>query len=133
MSKVLFGRSVHFTASHYYRVEAWDEATNLQTFGDAATPHEHHWVVTCWFGGERDEHGMIVDLGHVDSVLNREVVNRFDGQIINHAHPHFQKHQPTTEELAALLGEQLSSFFDPGCLTRVRVAESDDIFAEWCL
>lgn len=131
--RVMFARTVRFKASHHYAVRGWDQETNRKHFGDAADPHDHQWAVTCWFQGQPNEHGMIVDLTHVDEILQREVVARFEDSSINEGHWYFKEHQPTTEEIAKFLGDHLGSFFKTGALVRVRVAECEDLYAEWHL
>lgn len=132
MSKVCFGRTVRFRASHYYRLPGENLAKSKLRFGESADPHVHDWSLTLWLEAVPDPlTGMAVDLVTVDEVLHREVVSRFHQACINDAVPYFFEHQPTTESLAVYFAELLSPLLRPATLVRVRVAESEDLFAEW--
>lgn len=103
---------------------------NFAMFGDAARPHEHDWLLTLEFEGPLDPAtGMLVDLMQVDEVLEREVLSRFHGRHINDVDPFFQQNLPTTENLALYFLERLQPFFEVR-IARVRIAESEDIYAE---
>ena len=133
MPKVFFCRKVRFTAAHHYRVRAWSPAKNRQVFGPSAEPHSHHWEITVWLEGPVDpETGMIADLAEVDGILEREIVEPFDQKDFHGADPEFfARHQPTNEVLAGYFAEKLAPLLARVRLTRLRVAECDEIFAEW--
>jgi 6-pyruvoyltetrahydropterin/6-carboxytetrahydropterin synthase len=129
---VFFCRRIRFCARHRYAIEGKNPEENRALFGEAHTPHEHIWTVTIWLRGPVDkETGMMVDLGRVDQVLQAEILDPFDGALFNEADPVFRQTQPTTEVLASYFAERLAPHFTSPCLMRLRVAESDDIFAEW--
>ena len=131
MSRTFFCRSVNFTAGHHYSKPGADAAENKKLFGDAVTPHDHHWQLTVWLEGGLDENGMMVDLGQVDEVLRQEVTGRFHNQHINAVDAFFQQHQPTNEVLANYFAERLAKRFAPVKLAKLRIAEAPDLFAEW--
>lgn len=131
MSKVCFCRAFHFEAFHHYAVPGWDAAKNSANFGDAAKPHKHHWTLTIWLQGPLDPvTGMVVDLVHVDQVLE-QVAGGFSGKNFRDVDPYFKTHQPTTEVLAIYFAEKLKPHFPGVVLARLRIAEMNDLFAEW--
>lgn len=132
MSSILFGRKVRFKATHHYQRADKTAQWNRDRFGEAGNVHEHEWELTIWLQAPIDmETGMMVDLGDVDAILQREVTNRFHKGDINRADPYFANHPPTTEVLAGYFAKLLANLFLPAELVRLRVAESEDLFSEW--
>ena len=131
MSNVCFCRRVHFRAAHHYARPDLDEAGNRERFGAGALPHFHDWTLTIWLQGALNEDGMIVDLMQVDAALDEVVVQPFHEQHINLVDPFFKTRQPTNEVLAGYFAQKLMPFFPYNKLVRLRIAEDDDLFAEW--
>lgn len=132
MPEVSFGRAVRFFAYHHYQVADWPAERNHQAFGPAARPHGHDWTLTVWVCGALDPlTGMMVDLVELDRVLECEVRGRFEGRHFRQVDAYFERHQPTTEVLAAYFAERLQSCLPGVRLVRLRIAEMDDLFAEW--
>jgi 6-pyruvoyltetrahydropterin/6-carboxytetrahydropterin synthase len=101
-------RRVTFAAAHRYRRPEWDDAKNEATFGRCAWPNFHGHSYTCdiTVSGTIDPlTGFVVDLGVLDSILRREVFDRFDHRNINTDIPEFAdgKLIPTGEELARFI------------------------------
>lgn len=132
MPKVVFVRKVSFHALHHYALPHLSAAENQARFGDAAVPHRHLWSVTVWLSGQPEPAtGMVADLPEVDRILREQVVDRYDGRHLNVVDPVFTERQPSTETLAMVLAERLAPMFAPAQLERLRVAEADDLYAEW--
>ena len=132
LPEIQFGRTVHFRASHFYRLPEKSEAENRARFGPVAEPHEHDYHVTVWLAGPLHAPEMMaVDLVQVDAVLQRAIVEKFNGQCLNEADPFFAHHLPTNEALCAYLAERLAPALHPAHLRKIRVAEHPDLFAEW--
>lgn len=74
---------------------------------------------------------MIVDLRQVDKALRLEVLGRFQDKHFQDVDVYFLEHQPTTEVLVQYFAEKLQPHFPGLRLARLRIAERDDIFAEW--
>ncbi|MFI5239335.1 MAG: 6-pyruvoyl trahydropterin synthase family protein [Gemmatimonadales bacterium] len=126
-------RRVKFAAAHRYRRPEWDDARNEATFGACAWPSYHGHSYTCdvTVTGTIDPiTGFIVDLGRLDAVLRREVVQRFDHRNINVDVPEFAdgKLVPSGENLARYVLEHVQA--DLGRDTRVvsvTIAEDDTL------
>ena len=132
LPRTFFCRRVSFNARHHYRLRDLDEAGNRKLFGASADSHSHYWNLTLWFEGPIDPRtGMIADLDLIDRVLKEQVIDRFDGHEINRVDDYFQNQVPTTENLARYFAEKLVPCFPKLTIAKVRVAECDDIFAEW--
>lgn len=132
MARVLFARKVSFTASHHYQLASVSNEENQRMFGEASQIHEHVWSLTIWLEGPVDPvTGMMVDLLAVDEVLQTQVVEPFHLQHFNQVDSFFKQHQPTTEVLAAYFAQRLIPHFQQATLVRLKIAECDDLFAEW--
>ncbi|MGH7460684.1 MAG: 6-carboxytetrahydropterin synthase [Pseudomonas sp.] len=100
-------RRVLFNAAHRYSRPEWSESENRQVFGACANPHGHghNYVLEVTVSGEiHTQTGFCVDLAALDALLEREVVERFDHQHLNHRVPEFGDGGliPTTENILTL-------------------------------
>ena len=128
-------RRVSFTATHRYWRSHWSEAQNERLFGGATVPHAHDYACDVSVRGPIDEEtGMLIDLGMLDSTLDREVRSRFHGKSISADVPEFADGRliPTCENLARFIFERLAgSFAGPATLASVIVREDETISAEY--
>ena len=127
-------RTVRFRASHHYGRDDWSEERNARTFGEAVRPHEHEYRVEVTVTGPPDPvSGLVTELGALDALLQREVVEPLQGRSLNEALPPVAEGgaQPGTEVLAAWIFGRLQGRI-PGeaRLGRIRVWESDELGAE---
>lgn len=106
-------RRVTFAAAHRYRRPEWDDARNEATFGPCAWPHfhGHSYVCDVTVSGDIDPlTGFVVDLGALDTILAREVHDRFDHRNVNLDVPEFAdgKLVPSGENLARFIFERVA-------------------------
>jgi len=126
-------RRVSFAAAHRYRVPEWSDEKNEATFGLCARPsyHGHSYVCHVTVTGEVDRvTGFVVDLGLLDSVLQREVRERLDHRNINTDVPEFADGRliPTGENLARFIAERVQRGLGAAArVTRVVVAEDSTL------
>ena len=130
MSETFFCRKVRFTAAHHYALPGLNLEQNTEKFGLSAFPHFHDWELTIWLTGPLDEAGMIADLMDVDRILDEVVVHPFHNNHINEVDNYFQTTQPTTEVLAGYFAQKIQQGLTAK-LARLRIAESETLFAEW--
>lgn len=130
-------RRVTFAAAHRYRRPEWDDTRNEATFGACARPsyHGHSYSCDVTVRGEIDETtGFVVDLGALDSLLAREVRDRFDHRNINLDVPEFAEGRlvPTGENLARFIFERVHAGLAAGVtVTQVTVAEDATLSATY--
>lgn len=128
-------RRVSFTATHRYWRSDWSGVRNELRFGAATVAHAHDYACDVTVGGPLDEEtGMVVDLGLLDKILDREVRSRFHGANISAQLPEFAdgKLIPTGENLARFIFERVSAALSGSAmLTSVLVREDDTISAEY--
>ena len=129
-------RAVHFSASHRYHRPDWSDEQNERRFGPCARPegHGHNYRCEVTVTAPVDpETGMVIDLVELDSVLESQVVARFDHRHINMSVEEFKPGGalPTTENLASYILDRLSASLPSGVkVHRVRVREDRDLWAD---
>jgi 6-pyruvoyltetrahydropterin/6-carboxytetrahydropterin synthase len=139
---ILLTRRATFSASHYYWNEAWPAEKNEQVFGRCANRngHGHNYTLEVTVAGEPDAvTGFVVDLKWLKDVMEREVLSVYDHRHLNLETPEFKNANPTTENIAIAAWKRLEPAINFGGgasgggakLTRIRVYETPEIFAEY--
>ncbi len=130
-------RRATFSASHFYWNDAWSAAENQRVFGRCANRngHGHNYTLEVTVAGEPDPvTGFVVDLKWLKDVMEREVVDVYDHRHLNLEVAEFAKAVPTTENIAIAAWNRLVGVIGNGGaarLTRVRIYETPEIFAEY--
>jgi 6-pyruvoyltetrahydropterin/6-carboxytetrahydropterin synthase len=130
-------RRATFSASHFYWNEAWTTEKNEQVFGRCArrNGHGHNYTLEVTVAGNPDPvTGFVVDLKWLKDVIDSEVLAAYDHRHLNLEVPEFSKLIPTTENIAIAAWRRLEpAMIGAGGarLSRVRVYETPDIFAEY--
>lgn len=126
-------RRLHFCAGHRYWREDWSESRNREVFGACANPHGHghNYVLEVAVRGLVDPAtGMVINLSALDQIVQERVLERLDHRNLNLDVPELAGRIPTTEVLAGFIWDQLENAVPGATLARVRVYESDDLWAE---
>ncbi len=119
---ILLTRRATFSASHFYWNPAWSEEQNLAVFGRCANRNGHGHNYT------------LVDLKWLKDLIESEVMVAYDHRHLNHEVPEFANTIPTTENIAVAIWNRLEGPVTAqggAKLSRIRVYETDDIFAEY--
>ncbi len=134
---IFLTRRATFSAAHYYWNEAWTAEKNAEVFGKCANRngHGHNYTLEVTVEGRVDAvTGFVVDLKWLKDVMEREVVEVYDHRHLNLEVPEFAAMIPTTENMAIAIWERLEAPVEAAGgarLSRVRVYETDDIFADY--
>jgi 6-pyruvoyltetrahydropterin/6-carboxytetrahydropterin synthase len=134
---IFLTRRATFSASHYYWNDAWPAEKNQQVFGRCANRngHGHNYTLEVTVAGEPDAvTGFVVDLKWLKDVIEREVMVAYDHRHLNLEVPEFSAINPTTENIAIAAWRRLQPAVTAAGgarLSRVRVYETPDIFAEY--
>jgi 6-pyruvoyltetrahydropterin/6-carboxytetrahydropterin synthase len=139
---IFLTRRATFSASHYYWNEAWPAEKNQQVFGRCANRngHGHNYTLEVTVAGEPDPvTGFVVDLKWLKDVMEREVLSAYDHRHLNLETPEFKNAIPTSENIAIAAWNRLQPAINSGGsgsgggakLTRIRVYETPEIFAEY--
>jgi 6-pyruvoyltetrahydropterin/6-carboxytetrahydropterin synthase len=130
-------RTYRFSAAHRYFRPEWSEAENLARFGRCAWApgHGHNYRLTVWIEGEVDaDTGFVVDLERLDGLVRESILEPLDHRHVNEAVAEFAAGGaiPTSENLARWAADRIRERLPASCrLTRLRVAEDDDLAANW--
>ena len=134
---ILLTRRATFSASHYYWNPEWSAEHNEQVFGRCANRngHGHNYTLEVTVAGEPDAvTGFVVDLKWLRDVIEREVLAAYDHRHLNLEAPEFARTIPTTENIAIAARKRLEAAVTGAGgarLSRVRIYETPDIFAEY--
>ena len=129
-------RVVGFRALHRFYRPDWSEARNREIFGPLsdAPGHAHDYQCVVTVSGRLEPlHGMVMDLGVLDRILQEEVVGPFDGRHLNLDVPEFAygRTLPTCEAIAARVYASVAARLPAGVLLeRVRIAEDPTLYGE---
>jgi 6-pyruvoyltetrahydropterin/6-carboxytetrahydropterin synthase len=124
--KAYLTRRYWLSASHRLHSEKLSEEQNRATYGKCNNPHGHghNYAVEVTVGGQIDPaSGMICNLGELDSIVTREILERFDHQNLN-CLPEFRDEVPTSENLCKAIYRILQPRVPAAHLERVRLEET---------
>jgi len=132
-------RRYRFSASHLYRRPEWTDQENRARFGKCANQpgHGHNYRLFVTVRGPLDaETAFVADLGRLDALVARLVLDRLDHQHVNSAVPEFAAGgvNPSSEALVRWIHDRLVPDLPPEiALVRLRLEEDEDLAAEWHL
>ncbi len=100
-------RCYPFCASHRLHVPSLSPEQNRELFGKCNNPygHGHNYRLHVTVRGEADPRsGMVIARDALDATVREEVLPRIDRKDMNDAVPEFAELNPTTENLAQVIG-----------------------------
>jgi 6-pyruvoyltetrahydropterin/6-carboxytetrahydropterin synthase len=131
---VVVTRSVHFNAAHRLHNPARSARWNRDTFGPCNHPnwHGHNYELEVSVVGVPDpETGYVIDLGVLNAVLQREIVERCDHRNLNLDVDFLRGVIPSAENLAIAFWQRIENNLPHGRLFRMRVRETDRNCADY--
>ena len=131
--KAYFSRRYQVSASHRLHSDALSPDENRATFGKCNNPHGHghNYFIEVTVGGEVDAAtGRVVNMVELDSVVNKQVIERFDHMNLN-LDSLFTERVSTTENLCIAVHGLLKEALLPAILERVRIEETENNFFEY--
>ena len=134
---ILLTRRATFSASHFYWNPAWTQERNEAVFGKCANrnSHGHNYTLEVTVTGAIDPvTGFVVDLKWLKDLMELKVLSVYDHRHLNHEVPEFANTIPTTENIAIAIWNRLEApvaAAGTSKLSRIRVYETNDIFAEY--
>ena len=100
-------RRYPFSASHRLHLDSLSEQENDELFGKCNNPygHGHNYVLHVTVRGEANSQtGLLIGRGELDEAVRTDVLRRIDHKDMNQAVPEFANLNPTTENLAQVIG-----------------------------
>jgi len=128
-------RKIEFAASHLYHNPAFSAEENRRIFGKCNNRlgHGHNYTLEVTVAGEPDPlTGMVLDLGELKELLDREIMRRMDHRFLNYEVAELKDNIPTCENIAIVIWKLLAPRIRQGTLQRVRLYESPELFADCC-
>ena len=126
-------RRYPFCASHRLHVDSLSDQENRELFGKCNNPygHGHNYVLEVSLTGEAaPDTGMVFDRAKLDELVRKSVLPRIDHKDMNADVAEFGDLNPTTENLALVIGQWLCRAWreaypdSPARLSRVRLEET---------
>ncbi|MEO8151380.1 MAG: 6-carboxytetrahydropterin synthase [Bacteroidia bacterium] len=104
--KATVTRKSHFNSAHRLFNPNWTEEKNTHIFGKCANPnyHGHNYDLMVSIKGEIDpDTGYVVDLKLLDTLIKKEVIEKFDHRNLNLDTSEFKNLNPTAENIAVVI------------------------------
>ena len=130
---VYFTRAYTFSASHRLHTDTLSAEANRATYGKCNNPHGHghNYRVEVTVAGPIDpETGMVINMADLDSVVHKQILDRFDHTNLN-LDPLFATQVSTTENLTIAVFRILFDALKPARLDKVRIEETENNFFEY--
>ena len=125
MTTYALTRRYHFSAGHRLESAALSPEDNARVYGQCYRPHGHNYDVEVTVAGAMDPAtGMAADLGELDAVVERVLLERVDHYDLSSAVPALAGVVTTGENLARTFWEWLAPALPAGSLRRVAVVET---------
>ena len=122
----------YFNAAHQYGHSEWSNKKNWEVFGPDSKIHGHNYTLEVMVTGSiNHETGFIVDLSQLKDVVQKNVIDTLDHSQFDVEVDWFKDKQPSTENLAIFIWDQIVRDFDSSKLHRIRLHETPTIFTDY--
>lgn len=121
-------RREHFSSAHRLYNPAWSDERNESVFGKCNNPagHGHNYYVEVTVAGEVDpDTGYVVDLKELKRVIHAHVIDKLDHKNLNTDVDFLKGMNPTAENIAIGIWNQLVDRMPHGKLYRIRLYETE--------
>ncbi|WP_102345139.1 6-carboxytetrahydropterin synthase [Bacillus sp. Marseille-P3661] len=125
-------RKFHFSAAHRLHSDQLSVEENIKLFGKCNNPngHGHNYYLEVCISGVLDPiTGMLIDLSHLDEVVETVVLNKFDHKHLNLDTDEFRDLNPTSEVVAKVIYEMLAPHLPK--LHKIGLWETDKNYFEY--
>ena len=104
-----------FNSAHRLFKPDWSDEKNNAVFDKCNNPnyHGHNYTLEVWVSGEVDpETGYLIDLKILKTIIQKEIIDRFDHRNLNLDCPEFEQLNPTAENIAAVIYKLMREAMD---------------------
>ena len=104
-----------FNSAHRLFQPNWTDEKNDAVYGKCNNPnfHGHNYTLEVWVEGELDQStGYLIDLKDLKTIIQTEIIERFDHRNLNLDCPEFATLIPTAENIAIVIYEILRNVLD---------------------
>lgn len=132
--RVTVCRKEHFNAAHRLYNPAWSNEQNDDFFGKCNNPnyHGHNYELIVKLTGTVDpDTGYVYDMKKLSTLVQEEVIAKFDHKNLNLDTEEFAKLNPTAENIAVVIWNKLRPKIDAGLELAVVLYETERNFVEY--
>jgi len=125
--KVTVFRKAHFNAAHRLYNAEWSDARNATIFGKCANPnyHGHNYELEVGVRGDiNPETGFVMDMKVLKDLIKQEVEERMDHKNLNEEVDEFKQMNPTAENIAVVIWQNLRKHIDPNLELEIKLYET---------
>lgn len=127
-------RKAHFNAAHRLHNTDWSDERNQEVFGKCNNTnyHGHNYDLTVKVTGDVDpETGYVIDMKVLKDLIEERVVGKFDHKNLNLDTEEFKELNPTAENIARVIYEQLRAGMDAKFSLRITLYETARNYVEY--
>ena len=132
--RVTVCRKEHFNAAHRLYNPAWSEKQNDEFFGKCNNPnyHGHNYELIVKLTGPVDPAtGYVYDMKKLSTLVQQEVIAKFDHKNLNLDTEEFAQLNPTAENIAIVIWNKLRPQIDADYELAVVLYETERNFVEY--
>ena len=121
-------RSTFNSAHRLFRPD-WSDEKNNAVFDKCNNPnyHGHKYTLEVWVSGEVDtETGYLIDLKILKTIIQKEIIDRFDHRNLNLDCPEFEHLNPTAENVAAVIYRLMREALDKRYELSIKLWETEN-------
>ena len=118
-----------FNSAHRLFQPNWSDEKNDAVYGKCNNPnfHGHNYTLEVWVEGELDQStGYLIDLKHLKTIIQTEIIERFDHRNLNLDCLEFATLIPTAENIAIVIYEILRNVLDPKYKISIKLWETEN-------
>ena len=118
-----------FNSAHRLFQPNWTDEKNDAVYGKCNNPnfHGHNYTLEVWVEGELDQStGYLIDLKHLKTIIQTEIIERFDHRNLNLDCIEFATLIPTAENIAIVIYEILRDVLDAKYKISIKLWETEN-------
>ncbi len=118
-----------FNSAHRLFQPNWTDEKNDAVYGKCNNPnfHGHNYTLEVWVEGELDQSiGYLIDLKLLITIIQTEIIERFDHRNLNLDCLEFATLIPTAENIAIVIYEILRKVLDPKYKISIKLWETEN-------
>jgi 6-pyruvoyltetrahydropterin/6-carboxytetrahydropterin synthase len=127
-------RKAHFSAAHRLFNPEFSDEQNEAVFDKCNNPrgHGHNYTIEVTVAGDPDpKTGYVIDLKKLSELIDEVILAKVDHKHLNYDVPELRGIIPTAENIALVFWQLLEPKITNGKLHTIRIAESDNNYAEY--
>jgi len=132
--KVAVYRKEHFNAAHRLNNPNWNDERNRSVYGKCNNPnyHGHNYDLIVKVSGFVDEEvGYLMDMKILSDLIKEKILDRFDHMNLNLDVEEFKKLNPTAENIAMVIYDQLRSEISTDLDLKITLFETERNYVEY--